>query len=111
MTEKFYKEYLNAKPRRRMALCVNNPNKFLYCQFLMELHESRGDKIIIFCDNILALRTYAKHLKRPYICGELGIPEREGIFHCFKTTNDINTILLSKVGDTSIDLPGANVII
>lgn len=60
MTKEFYKEYLQARPRRRLALYVNNPNKFLACQYLMKLHESRGDKIIIFCDNILALKSYAE---------------------------------------------------
>ena len=34
-----------------------------------------------------------------------------GILHYFQKTNEVNTIFLSKVGDTSIDLPGANVII
>lgn len=111
MTKEFYKEYLLARPRRRLALYVNNPNKFLACQYLMKLHESRGDKIIIFCDNILALKSYAEQLKRPFISGEVGHAERMGILHWFKQTNEVNTILISQVGDTSIDLPGANVII
>jgi len=59
MTPEFYKEYLNAKPRTKMILYVNNPNKFLACQYLINLHESRGDKIIVFSDNLFALKTYA----------------------------------------------------
>jgi DNA excision repair protein ERCC-3 len=113
MTPNFYAEYLKAsnKHNMRQALYVNNPNKFMACQYLMNLHESRGDKIIIFSDNIPALEMYAKRLKRPYISGEVGEAERMGIIHYFKHTNELNTILISKVGDTALDMPGANVII
>ena len=33
------------------------------------------------------------------------------MLHAFKFSNEINTIFLSKVGDNSIDIPEANVII
>jgi hypothetical protein len=32
-----------------------NPNKFQACQFLINYHEARGDKIIVFSDNVYAL--------------------------------------------------------
>jgi len=111
MPPAFYEEYLKAKPRAKLALYVNNYNKFLACKYLINLHESRGDKIIVFSDNLFALKTYAKELKKPSISGDVGHAERMGILHYFKKTNDINTIFISKVGDTAIDLPGANVII
>ena len=111
MTPDFYEEYLKAKPRAKFALYVNNPNKFLSCQYLINLHESRGDKVIVFSDNLFALKMYARKLKRPFIAGDVGHTERMNILHYFKKTNDINTIFISKVGDTAIDLPGANVII
>jgi DNA excision repair protein ERCC-3 len=111
MTPEFYKEYLSAKPKLKPILYVNNPNKFLACQYLINLHESRGDKIIVFSDNLFALKMYAKKLKRPFISGDVSHSERMGILHYFQKTNEINTIFISKVGDTSIDLPGANVII
>lgn len=71
MTSEFYKEYLTAKPRTKISLYVNNPNKFLACHYLINLHESRGDKIIVFSDNLFALKMYAKKLKRPFISGEV----------------------------------------
>lgn len=77
----------------------------------MKLHESRGDKVIVFSDNLFALKTYARKLKRPFIAGDVGHAERMGILHYFKKTNEINTVFISKVGDTAIDLPSANVII
>lgn len=73
MTPEFYKEYLSARPRQKEALYVNNPNKFIACQYLIDLHESRGDKVIVFSDNLFALRKYATILKRPYISGEVSI--------------------------------------
>jgi DNA excision repair protein ERCC-3 len=49
----------------------------------MNLHESRGDKIIVFSDNLFALKMYAKKLKRPYISGDVSHNERMGILHYF----------------------------
>lgn len=43
----------------KRLLYVNNPNKFLTCQYLIQYHESRGDKIIVFSDNLIALKNYA----------------------------------------------------
>lgn len=111
MTPEFYKEYLTARSRTKLRLYVNNPNKFLSCQYLINLHESRGDKVIVFSDDLFALETYAKKLKKPYISGMVTHQERMGILHYFKKTSEINTIFISKVGDAAIDLPGANVII
>lgn len=56
--------------RLLQGLYVMNPNKFRACEFLIRFHEQqRGDKIIVFSDNLFALREYAKKLKRPYIDG------------------------------------------
>lgn len=33
-----------------------NPRKIQSCQYLIEFHEARGDKTIIFSDNIFALK-------------------------------------------------------
>ena len=40
-------------------LYVMNPNKFRACQFLVRFHERRNDKIIVFSDNVFALKNYA----------------------------------------------------
>jgi len=32
-----------------------NPRKFQACQFLIKYHEDRGDKVIVFSDNVFAL--------------------------------------------------------
>lgn len=112
MTQEFYKEYLNASSSaRKLLLHTLNPLKFRYTQFLVEYHEKRGDRIIVFSDNIYALEYYARKLDRPYIFGETSHAERTRVLGYFRTTNTCNTIFLSKVGDTAIDLPEANVLI
>ncbi len=45
-----------------MLLYCMNPNKFQSCQFLIKYHEDRGDKIIVFSDNVFALEV------RDYTC-------------------------------------------
>jgi DNA excision repair protein ERCC-3 len=55
MTPEFYREYLKEQSRKRMLLYCMNPKKFQACQFLIKYHEDRGDKIIVFSDNVYAL--------------------------------------------------------
>jgi len=88
-----------------------NPRKFQACQFLIDYHEKRGDKIIIFSDNVYALEAYAKKLKKAFIYGATGNAERLRILENFQHNDSINTLFLSKIGDTSLDLPEATCLI
>jgi DNA excision repair protein ERCC-3 len=81
------------------------------CQKLVRLHAAKKDKIIIFSDNLLVLRVYAKILECDSISGKTPSHERVEIFRKFENSPDHNVLVISKVGDNSIDLPGANVII
>nr|KJB20627.1 hypothetical protein B456_003G156900 [Gossypium raimondii] len=139
MTKEFFAEYLKKEnSKKKQALYVMNPNKFRACEFLIRFHErERGDKIIVFADNLFALVEYAMKLRKPMIYGATRLflninccpfcivfillcqsslvmcshLERTKILQAFKTSRDVNTIFLSKVGDNSIDIPEANVII
>ncbi|KAF9133586.1 DNA repair helicase RAD25 [Mortierella sp. 14UC] len=111
MTPAFYREYLRENSRKRALLYVMNPNKFQACQYLIRYHEERGDKIIVFSDNVYALVAYAIKLEKPFIYGETSQQERVRILQNFQHNPQINTIFLSKVGDTSIDLPEATCLI
>ncbi|CAF1649098.1 unnamed protein product [Adineta ricciae] len=113
MTPDFFQEYVSVKndKNRRLLLCVMNPNKFRACQFLIRYHERRNDKVIVFSDSMFALETYAKKLDKPYICGKTSQSERIQILQNFQHNPRINTIFVSKVADTSFDLPDANVLI
>jgi DNA excision repair protein ERCC-3 len=88
-----------------------NPSKLRAVEFLVRFHEERGDKIIVFSDLVYSLKLYAEMLKKPLIYGETPERERQAILGTFRATDTIRTICISKVGDTSIDLPEANVII
>ena len=41
---------------RGKLLYACNPAKFRACEYLMRHHEARGDKVIVFSDNIFALK-------------------------------------------------------
>uniref|UniRef100_H2V485 General transcription and DNA repair factor IIH helicase/translocase subunit XPB n=1 Tax=Takifugu rubripes TaxID=31033 RepID=H2V485_TAKRU len=111
MTPEFYREYVAIKTKKRILLYTMNPNKFRACQFLIRFHERRNDKIIVFADNVFALKEYAIRLNKPFIYGPTSQGERMQILQNFKHNPKINTIFISKVGDTSFDLPEANVLI
>ncbi|KAJ1654837.1 DNA repair helicase RAD25 [Dispira simplex] len=111
MTPEFYREYLQQRSRKKTLLYVLNPNKFQACQYLINYHEQRGDKIIVFSDNVFALEEYAVRLKKLYISGATPQQERMRILQQFRLNPAVNTIFLSKVGDTSIDLPEATCLI
>ncbi|EFN80971.1 TFIIH basal transcription factor complex helicase XPB subunit [Harpegnathos saltator] len=111
MTPEFYREYLACKMSKKLLLYVMNPNKFRCCQYLIRYHERRGDKTIVFSDNVFALKHYAIKMNKPYIYGPTSQNERIQILQNFKFNMKVNTIFVSKVADTSFDLPEANVLI
>lgn len=111
MSPEFYREYLTTKTSKKMLLYVMNPSKFRSCQFLIKYHEKRGDKTIVFSDNVFALKHYAIKMNKPFIYGPTSQNERIQILQNFKFNQKVNTIFVSKVADTSFDLPEANVLI
>lgn len=121
MSEEFFIEYLQAqdsddvpgsmRATLQRSLWTCNPNKLKTCEFLIRHHEERGDKIIVFSDNIFILKEFARKLGRYYICGSVNLRERMQILSEFQESAACNTIFLSKVGDNAIDLPVANVIV
>ena len=56
MTPEFFREYLRASANIQRLLYAMNPHKFRACEFLMRWHEERGDKVIVFSDNVFALK-------------------------------------------------------
>lgn len=111
MPTEFYDEYLKIKDRSKSLLYVMNPLKMQACQYLITYHESRGDKIIVFSDDVYALEFYARKLMKPYLYGGTSNAERQEILQRFRDSSECNTIFLSKIGDTSLDLPEATCLI
>lgn len=111
MPTEFYDEYLKVKDRSKSLLYVMNPLKMQACQYLITYHESRGDKIIVFSDDVYALEFYARKMMKPYLYGGTSNAERQEILQRFRDSSECNTIFLSKIGDTSLDLPEATCLI
>ncbi|KAG2217028.1 hypothetical protein INT45_003984 [Circinella minor] len=116
----------------KSLLSILNPTKLHICQRLVQYHEARGDKVLVFCDHIDALKIYAEALKRPLIYGGTSTDEARTLLKRFQIdipkldkdaswselsaqralkAKSINTLLLSRIGDTSLDLPAATVLI
>ena len=77
----------HAKQRK---LWVCNPTKLMACEFLLRFHEARGDKVIVFSDNVFALLHVARALNRPFIYGRVSPPERMAILSKFKVRQTLN---------------------
>lgn len=92
-------------------LSVMNPNKFRTCQYLIKYHEQQNHKIMVFSDNVYALKHYAVTMNKRFIYGRISQKERKSILDEFKTDPDFKTLFVSRVADTSFDMPDANVLI
>jgi DNA excision repair protein ERCC-3 len=125
MPAEFYRAYLESEVRDdatasdvgrvpqkksifQKALCACNPTKIRICEHLLERH--KNDSVLIFCDDLVVVNMYATTFKIPLIHGEVGDEERNDYLDQFRR-KIIKKMVISKVGDTSIDLPDANVII
>ena len=118
MEDSFHAEYLKYENRsgfhaRCRMLYTANPTKLIIAEYLVQYHEARGDKIIVFSDDIDVLVQFAVKIGRYYIYGKTPYKERIEILNRFKESSSRvhSTICLSKVGDNAIDLPNANVIV
>ncbi|KAK3322461.1 P-loop containing nucleoside triphosphate hydrolase protein [Apodospora peruviana] len=111
MPTEFYDEYLRANARMKRTLYAMNPRKFQACQYLINYHEARGDKIIVFSDELYSLKQYALKLQKAYIYGGTSQQERMRVLENFQHNPKVNTLFLSKIGDTSLDLPEATCLI
>lgn len=71
LTPYFKAEYHNSertKQGREMIYCAN-PNKIKALTYLLEIHKSRNDQVIIFCDCIALIKHVAQMFKIPAIYG------------------------------------------
>ena len=105
MTPEFYREYLKAtgmtegsesQPKRRQLLFTMNPNKIRACKYLIDFHERKYDKILVFCDNLYCLKRYAQVMNRPYICGSVKQSDRVRMLEQFLTSDESNCLFISE---------------
>lgn len=120
MTAAFEQEYLERCVRTAgrarevpamVMLAAANPYKMLCVQELVRRHLAHGAKILVFCDHIALLQEYGKILSAPVVSGATQHKDRLMIFSDFQSTSKLNLICISRVGDVSVNLPSANVVI
>ena len=101
----FYKKFLEIENEKNSSefqklLYVSNPTKYLITLLLLEKH--KGDKIIIFSDNLFTVNQYnkfflEKNLNPRMISGEIGNKEREQILNEFRSESGVNILLMTKL--------------
>ncbi|EAN80572.1 DNA repair helicase and transcription factor protein, putative [Trypanosoma brucei brucei TREU927] len=94
-----------------VMLAAANPNKMLCVMEIVKRHVAESSKILVFCDHIMLLKEYSKLLGAPVVCGDTPHRERLMIFSDFQSTSKVNVVCLSRVGDVSVNLPSANVVV
>ncbi|KND86207.1 putative DNA repair helicase ercc3, partial [Tolypocladium ophioglossoides CBS 100239] len=82
----------------------------VWCPMPTEFYDE-GDKIIVFSDNVYALKSYALKFGKAFLYGSTGQDERMRILESFQHNPLVSTLFLSKIGDTSLDLPEATCLI
>lgn len=98
-------------PEERRLYTALNPEKAKVCAALIKMHLQQKRKIMVFCDDIFGLDWYAKLLVRDKVDGSMNLEERSRLLNRFKNNPNGDCLLFSKVGDQSIDLPEASVVI
>ncbi len=101
-------EYIMAETRQKYSVAANNPEKLKTLDDLLAYH--KGERILILGMYLDQLDDVAKRYDLPLITGKTRVREREKLYEQFRR-GEIATLVLSKVGNFSIDLPDASVAI
>jgi DNA excision repair protein ERCC-3 len=100
--------YAIASQDERYRIAATSPIKIPVITALMNKH--KGEPTLIIGQYLDQIHAVSGSLKVPEITGETPIDERERLFDQFRT-GKINTLVVSKVANFSIDLPEASVAI
>ena len=101
-------KYVQAKGRDRFSIAAKNPRKGPILDRLLERHP--GEQILLLGTYIEQLEWVARRLRVPVVTGKTPSAERDRIFASFRS-GETRVLALSKVGNFSVDLPGASVAI
>ena len=93
-----------APDRYRLAACA--PAKVGIVDRLLARHE--GESALVIGQYVDQLTEIAEHLGAPLITGATTVRERRRLYGAFRS-GEIRTLVVSKVANFSIDLPGASV--
>ncbi|MFB6190848.1 MAG: DEAD/DEAH box helicase [Candidatus Nanohaloarchaea archaeon] len=98
--------YNEASGIKKAIIASKNPAKKQKLEKLLDEH--RDDKTIIFCDWIEQGEDLESEFDVPFVSGETDFDEREEYFEKFRN-DEMNTIIVSRIGDEGLDLPDAEV--
>ncbi|WP_418282823.1 DEAD/DEAH box helicase [Halorubrum sp. DTA98] len=115
-------EYVSADGRERRRLAAENPAKIEEVRYLLATHP--GKKALVFVEYLDQGDAIADALGVPFISGETPHHERNRLFRRFRggettasdeddgadggdTNDELDTLVVSRVGDEGIDLPNA----
>lgn len=101
-------EYAMTPDRQKYRFAAENPVKMEVLQELMRKH--RDDTVLIIGMYLDQLEAIAKTIDAPIITGKTPVRARQKLFGKLRD-GEISRLVLSKVGNFSIDLPDANVAI
>lgn len=101
-------QYSAAGDREKFRIASENPEKTGIVRALLKHHQ--GARLLIIGQYIAQLEALAAAFKFPLITGSTPIQDREELYAAFRT-GKIQTLIVSKVANFSIDLPDANVAI
>ncbi|MBN1641241.1 MAG: DEAD/DEAH box helicase [Anaerolineae bacterium] len=108
MPEEHRMAYAVAEPREQATLAANNPAKLEALRVLLDKH--REDSVLVIGTYVDQLKRIAKDIEAPLITGKTAVRRREELFQQLRE-GEISTLVISKVGNFSIDLPDVNVAI
>ncbi|MFI6518590.1 DNA repair helicase XPB [Spirillospora sp. NPDC050679] len=98
--------YATAEPEERYRFCATTDTKTRLVEALVNRH--RGEQTLVIGQYIDQLDELGAVLDAPVIKGETRVKERERLFQAFRA-GEIDTLVVSKVANFSIDLPEATV--
>jgi DNA excision repair protein ERCC-3 len=100
--------YATAEPEERYRMAATARTKLPVVRALVERH--RGDQVLVIGAYIDQLHQLGEFLDAPIVEGSTTTRERERLFDAFRA-GELSTLVISKVGNFSIDLPEAAIAI
>jgi DNA excision repair protein ERCC-3 len=108
LTDEERMAYAVAEPEERYRVAATARTKLPVVRALVERH--RGDQVLVIGGYLEQLHQLGEFLDAPIIQGVTTTKERERLFDAFRA-GELSTLVISRVGNFSIDLPEAAVAI
>jgi DNA excision repair protein ERCC-3 len=108
LTDEERMAYATAEPEERYRMAATARTKLPVIKALVDKHA--GDQVLVIGAYIDQLQQLGKYLDAPVLQGSTTTKERERLFDAFRA-GELSTLVISRVGNFSIDLPEAAVAI